>query len=83
MEQYINPPEKVREIGRCVGHYPVSYDDLQNRLARGEALYAYCERGLSQLCVHISSLAEFDEFFDRQCEQGFLLSVRFYAVPVS
>ena len=83
MEQYINPPAKVKEIGRPVSAYPVTYDNLLRQLRQGEALYAYCDRGVFHISVHIDRPSEFQEFYERQYKQGYLLSVEFFAVPVS
>lgn len=76
MGNYLNPPEKIKEVGRPISGS--NYNDLTRQLRAGEILVGLFDRGIFKIAPHLYSPEEFDEF-DRQYMSGMLISRYFFA----
>lgn len=77
MGRYLNPPEKLKEIGRHLTGR--DYDSLTRQLKDNELLFALGDRGIFFNAPHLFSKEEFNEFND-QYKTGYFISLSFYAV---
>ena len=78
MGVYVNPPLKVRDVGRRLTG--ATYLQLCEQVRTGEVLIGLFDRGIFFNAPHLFSQEEFNEF-DRQNRQGVFLSAAYYAVP--
>lgn len=84
MGHYINPPNRVIEIGRLLntertGQF--TYTDQVRQLATNEHLYLLADRGIFKNAVHLYNEEEFNEFVS-QVKQGIIKFEGFFAVPM-
>ncbi len=80
----MNPPAKVKEVGRKFEHALAHYQTLTRgyfQLAPDEELYAYVE-GFYPMAVRVSKESAFDEIWERY-SQGIYITIEFYAVKKS
>ena len=74
MSRYLNPPNKVLEIGRKL-HGSFTIEGLMKQLQPGEVICGYFFNGEYHTAVKLDSQNLFDEF------DGKSLEAEFFAVP--
>lgn len=78
MGTYINPPQKVQQVGRPLSGE--TFEALTAQLNWDEALFGLYDRYVFQNAPHLYSPREFEEF-ESQYRNGIVQRIGFYAVP--
>jgi hypothetical protein len=85
MGKYMNPPERVKQVGRQFNDALVHYETLNRqwfRLGPDEELYAYVQGPSFPMTVRVSREAAFNEIWERY-STGYYTEIEFYAVKRS
>ena len=77
MARYLNPPDKITEVGRRLT--AIAYDDLLRQLRNGEVLVGLYDRYVFKNAVWLDSREEYEHFEEHS--QGYCSRVGFYAAP--
>lgn len=77
MGTYFNPPQELPNVARKIEG--TSYVELVAQLHDGEKLFGHYDRFIFQNAPYLNSEGEYEEF-QRQCRQGMIMLLGFYAM---